>query len=132
MAFYWFISGVYSKRVVITRQPISIENIASELSSPLSHCPNFYLSSRQLDIYAADILDLCYEENEVTTLQWLNEKSTIYHDHQAAVLIDDLCPKQVLSTKCIQTYMNSRWYGDQFHRDKNFTWEILVRNDQPQ
>jgi hypothetical protein len=27
----------------------------------------------------------------------------------------------------MQTYMNKIWYGEEFHEEKNFAWEILVK-----
>jgi len=77
-------------------------------------------------MYAADILDLYYADNEQNTIEFLEEKSVLYHDQQPLTLIDDLCSKTLVSTKCMQSYMNTVWYGDQFHKDKNFIWEILV------
>jgi len=77
-------------------------------------------------MYAADILDLYYADNEENTIEFLEEKSVLYHDQQPLTLIDDLCSKTLVSTKCMQSYMNTVWYGDQFHTNKNFIWEILV------
>jgi hypothetical protein len=77
-------------------------------------------------MYAADILDLCYADNEENAIEFLTEKSILYQNQQASTLIDDLCSQPLVSTKCMQTYMNRIWYGDQFHKDKNFVWEFLV------
>lgn len=87
---------------------------------------DFDFNYRQFEAYAADILDLCYADNETRTLTLLDEKSTLYFDQQPSILIDDLCSKTLVSTKCMQSYMNRIWYGDQFHKEKNFTWELLV------
>ncbi|CAF3340472.1 unnamed protein product [Rotaria sp. Silwood1] len=81
---------------------------------------------RQFQVYAADILDLYYADNEEETIEFLNEKSILYQDQEPSVLIDDLCSKALVSTKCIQSYANTVWYGKQFHRNKNFLWDILV------
>jgi len=77
-------------------------------------------------MYAADILDLYYKDNEEKTIELLNKKSILYDDQQVSILIDDLCSKTLVSTKCMQDYMSTVWYGDQFHIKKNFVWEILV------
>ncbi len=82
---------------------------------------------RQFEVYAADILDLYYEDNEKKTIELLTKKSTLYPDQQPTILIDDLCSKTLVSTKCMQAYINAIWYGDHFHIQKNFTWEILVK-----
>ena len=81
---------------------------------------------RQFEMYAADILDLYFADNEEKTMKFLNEKSILYPDQQAAALIDDLCSKTLVSSDCMQSYMNRIWYGNKFHQNKNFTWEILV------
>jgi hypothetical protein len=78
-------------------------------------------------VYAADILDLYFDDNETDALEWLYQKSSLYQDQQALTLIDDLLPKQLLSTKCMQSHMSTRWYGDPFNHNKNFTWELLVK-----
>jgi hypothetical protein len=94
----------------------------------LFHSANIInLIYRQFEIYAADILNRYYESNEEKTIRLLNEKSILYSNQQPLILIDDLCSKTLTSTKCMQDYMNKIWYGDKFHLEKNFTWEILVR-----
>ena len=77
-------------------------------------------------MYAADILDLYYADNEEQTIEFLNEKSVLYQDQQPSVLIDDLSSKELLSTKCIQFNANTTWYGTQFHKEKSCLWETLV------
>jgi hypothetical protein len=77
-------------------------------------------------MYAADILDLYYGDNKDDTIQFLDNTSNLYSDQKPSILIDDLCSKTLVSTKCMQSNMNTRWYGDNFHIDKNFIWEILV------
>ena len=107
---------------------MSTENTVSTYSCGiliLAKTPS-YAFERQFDIYAADILDLYYDDDEKSTIAWLNERSTFYQDQVAADLIDDLTPKQLIASQCMQTYASSRWYGKQFHRDKSFAWELLV------
>jgi hypothetical protein len=81
---------------------------------------------RQFDMYAADILDLYYADHKENTIEFLNEKSYLYPDQKPSVLIDDLCSKALVSTECMQSNMNTRWYGEHFHEEKNFVWELLV------
>lgn len=83
-------------------------------------------NDRQFEAYAADILDLCYADNDKRTLTLLDEKSMLYSDQQPSILIDDLCSKTLVSTTCMQAYVNRIWYGNQFHKEKNSTWELLV------
>jgi len=80
-------------------------------------------------MYGADILDLYYADDEEKTIELLNKKSILYPDQQLSTVIDDLCSKTLISTKCMQTYMDKIWYGDQFHVEKNFIWEILVKKN---
>ena len=78
-------------------------------------------------MYAADIFDFCYVDNEEKTIELLDRKSNLYLDQQSSILIDDLCSKPLVSTKCMQAYTNRIWYGNQFHLEKTFTWKLLVR-----
>jgi len=78
-------------------------------------------------MYASDILDLYYEDNEEKTIELLDKKSILYKNQQLSTVIDDLCSKKLISTKCMQNYMNKIWYGEEFHEEKNFAWEILVK-----
>ncbi|CAF0945807.1 unnamed protein product [Rotaria sordida] len=88
---------------------------------------NDYRKYRKLfQTYAADILDRYYADSEEETIEFLSEKSILYQDQEALVLIDDLCSKTLVSNKCIQSFANTLWYGKHFHRDRNFLWEILV------
>jgi hypothetical protein len=80
-------------------------------------------------MYGADILDLYYADDEEKTIELLNKKSILYPDQQLSTVIDDLCSKTLISSKCMQTYMDKIWYGDQFHVKKNFVWEILVKKN---
>lgn len=106
------------------RQYVVILKFRFNSSSSLSS-----LFSRQFDIYAADILDLYYDDDDENTLAWLNEKSNFYQDQIAIDLIDDLTPKHLIASQCMQSYAHRRWYGTQFHRNKSFSWEILVTNE---
>ena len=83
---------------------------------------NFSLGfiNRQFENYAADVLDRYYTDNENKTIEFLKEESILYYEQQPIVVIDDLCSKILVSTKSMQAYMNRIWYGDQFHKEKNF------------
>lgn len=54
-------------------------------------------------MYAADILDRYYAHNEEKTIELLDRKSNLYLDQQPTILIDDLCSKPLVSTKCMQS-----------------------------
>lgn len=84
---------------------------------------------RQFEMYAADILDLYHADSELETVRFLHEKSVLYPDQQPSILIDDLCSKTLVSTNCMQSYMNRIWYGEHFHQNKNIVWEALVRRE---
>ncbi|CAF3631948.1 unnamed protein product [Adineta steineri] len=135
LLFYWAIENHYFELAmsICTRLEDSI--IAMLLVSQWCQYKelNDYTTSdtyrihrRQFDMYAADILDLCYDDNKENTIKFLHEKSILYHDQQSLVLIDDLCSKTLVSTDCMQSYMNTKWYGTEFHQNKNFIWEILI------
>ncbi|CAF3425733.1 unnamed protein product [Rotaria socialis] len=87
---------------------------------------NYRKHRQQFQKYAADILDLYHADNEEKTRRLLNEKSNLYQEQEALALIDDLCSKTLVSTKCLQSYTNTVWYGKEFHVNKNFVWEILI------
>ncbi|UJR33516.1 hypothetical protein I4U23_020961 [Adineta vaga] len=87
---------------------------------------SYRIHQKQFEMYAADVLDLYFADNRDETIKYLDEKSMLYSDQQATILIDDLCSKTLVSTNCMQSYMNRIWYGDEFHENKNFIWEILI------
>ncbi|CAF0751879.1 unnamed protein product [Adineta ricciae] len=133
--FYWAIENQYFELTMSICTRLEDSTIAMLLVSQWCQLKiqNDYTTSetyrthqRQFEMYAADILDLYFADNEEKTMKFLNEKSILYPDQQAAALIDDLCSKTLVSSDCMQFYMNRIWYGNEFHQNKNFTWEILI------
>lgn len=80
---------------------------------------------RQFQTYAAEMLDLYFEDDESATIKFLNVKSALYKE-EPLPLIDSLCSKILISSKCLQSYVNKTWYGKEFHKNKNYVWETLV------
>ncbi|CAF2337273.1 unnamed protein product [Rotaria sp. Silwood2] len=135
LLFYWAIENEYFDLVLsicvrledsITAMLLVSQWCQDKEQHEYTTINNYRKYRRQFQTYAAEILDRCYADNQEETIEFLNEKSILYQDQEPSVLIDDLCSKSLVSTKCIQSHANTIWYGKQFHRNKNFFWEILI------